>query len=184
MASAIYFWSMQKITNPVGDITLQVNDNESLHLWLEDIEPGSRECTLTVELLGENAECEIEGRAHTVGSDRKIWKIHQQFRGQNQTGNINVRGVAEGESFLQVDGAATLEKSSVDATAEITERVILFDRAKSRLLPVLRVETDQVKGAGHGASVAPVEYEKILYLMARGIAEADARVMLKDGFLR
>jgi Fe-S cluster assembly protein SufD len=175
---------MKKIVNPVGDMVIQVKADENLELWLEDLEPGSREYNLTVELVGENAQCSVEGRSHTVGSDRKIWKIHQKFKGKNQTGNINVRGVAEGESFLQVDGAATLEHESEDSTADITERVILFDKGRSRLLPVLRVETDKVKGASHGASVAPVEYEKILYLMSRGVSRSDARVMLKDGFLR
>lgn len=175
---------MKKIVNPVGDKVIQVAANELLELWLEDLDPGSRECNLTIELVGENAACNVEGRAHTIGTDRKIWRIRQLFKGKNQTGNINVRGVAEGESFLQVDGAATLEHSSEDATAEINERVILFDKGKSRLLPVLRVETDKVKGAGHAASVAPVEYEKILYLMSRGVSRVAARVMLKDGFLR
>lgn len=175
---------MTKIINPTGTKVIQVQNNENLAIWLEDLESGSREFDLTVELLGENAQCTVEGRAHSVGADRKIWKIEQKFKGKNQTGNINIRGVAEGKSFLQVDGAATLEHSSKDATAEITERVILFDQGKSRLLPVLRVETDKVKGASHGASVAPVEAEKILYLMARGIPKLEAQSLLKVGFLR
>ena len=175
---------MTKIINPTGTKVIQVADNEKLALWLEDLESGSRAFDLTVELLGDNAECSVEGRAHSVGSDRKVWKIEQKFKGKNQTGSINVRGVAEGTSFLQIDGAATLEQDSRDATADITERVILFDTGRSRLLPVLRVETDQVKAASHAASVAPVEAEKILYLMSRGIERVTAREMLKDGFLR
>lgn len=172
------------IKNPTGNRVIQVQENESITIYLEDLSSGSRAFNLQVELLGDKAECFIEGRAHVTGNDRKIWRINQFFRGKNQTGKINVRGVAENQSFLQVDGAATLEQSSVDADAEINERVILFENGKSRLLPVLRVETDRVASASHGASVAPVEYEKILYFMSRGVSRTEAEKITKEGFLK
>ena len=172
-----------QLINPTGSRTVQIQNDESVTITLEDLESGSREFDLNIELIGANAECYVEGRAHATVKDRKIWRIHQSFQGQNQTGKINVRGVAEGESFLQIDGAATLEQTSENADAEINERVILFDNGKGRLLPVLRVETDQVKSASHGASIAPVEYEKILYFMARGIEKNAAEAMVKEGFL-
>jgi Fe-S cluster assembly scaffold protein SufB len=36
-------------------------------------------------------------------------------------------------------------------------------------LPILRVETENVKSAGHGATIAPFDEEMFFYLESRGI---------------
>ncbi len=172
-----------ELINPEGQKVIKVADNQSLNITLQDFEPGSRDFQLTVELLGDQAECHIHGRAQTHGSDRKSWQVKQIFQGTEQIGSIDLRGTAEDQSFLEFDGAATLAQTSVDADANIEERIILFDDAKGRSLPVLRVETDKVKSASHGASIAPVDREQILYLQSRGIASDEAHDMLKTGFL-
>lgn len=173
-----------KLTSPTGTKHITLSAGEALSIFLEDNEPGSREFHLEINLEGENATCSVQGRAQSFGNDRKVWIVKQNFRGKNQTGEIELRGTAEGESFLQFDGAATLEQSSTQAEANISERVILFDQARGKLLPVLRVETDDVKAASHGATIAPVEPEKILYLTSRGIKQKEAERLIKEGFLK
>lgn len=173
-----------EITKPEGEKHVTLGVDESMHIKLQDFEAGSRDFTLTVELQGDRAECHISGRAQSHGQDRKNWQVKQIFSGQDQTGSIDLRGTAEDQSFLAFDGAATLAQNSKDADANIEERIILFDQAKGRSLPVLRVETDAVKSASHGASIAPVSQEQVLYLQSRGIATSEAENMLKEGFLR
>lgn len=172
-----------KFENPTGTKIIQIKDTKPVHVELTDFENGSRDFTLTVELLSEEAECHITGRAQSTGTDRKSWQIKQIFKGVNQTGSIDLRGTAENDSFLAFDGAATLTTESIDADANIEEKIVLFDNAKGRSLPVLRVETDQVKSASHGASIAPVDSEKLLYLASRGIHNSTAQDILKAGFL-
>lgn len=169
---------------PEGEKTIQVTTDEILNIDLQDFKPGTREFKLTVELLAENAACHIKGRAQAKRNDAKNWQIKQVFKGLNQTGTIDLRGTAEDHSFLGFDGNGTLTKDSEQADANITEKIILFDKARGRSLPVLRVETDQVKSAGHGASIAPVDPEKILYFQARGINRKDAENLIKIGFLQ
>jgi len=173
-----------KFTNPEGQKMIQVKDQEVINIVLEDFALGSRDFQLSVELLGESAECHIRGRAQSHGTDRKSWQVKQIFQGKDQVGSIDLRGTAENESFLAFDGAATLAQASIDADANIEERIILFDQAKGRSLPVLRVETDQVKSASHGASIAPVDQEQVLYMQSRGIDTPQAEDMLKTGFLQ
>jgi len=172
-----------KFENPTGTKTVQVTGTSPLHIEITDFGAGSREFQLTIELISEEAECHISGRAQSTGSDRKSWQIKQIFKGKDQVGSIDLRGTAEDESFLAFDGAATLTTESVDADANIEEKIILFDNAKGRSLPVLRVETDQVKSASHGASIAPVDREKLLYLQSRGVGNSKAENILKTGFL-
>lgn len=171
------------LTNPEGKRSITLKDGEVLDIHITDFEPGSRTFSLEIILEGEGASCSITGRAQSLGNDEKIWDIRQIYRGKDQVGSIELRGTAEDESFLQFDGSAILEQSSVDAEADISERIILFDEGQGKLLPVLRVETDQVKAASHGASIAPVEAEKLLYLASRGISKKEGEQMVKEGFL-
>ena len=169
--------------SPSGTETVQVKENQKLMITLEDFEPGNREFHLTIEMQGENAECEIVGRAQSKGSDHKVWKVEQVYQGHNQTGHIQLRGTAEDDAFLEFDGGAILEHSSTQSDAEVTEKIILFDQAKGRALPILTVRTDDVKAAGHGASIAPINSELVLYFQSRGIAKKDAEKLIKEGFL-
>lgn len=171
------------IKNPTGKKEITVKKGEKITISLQDFEPGNRAFELTIKLEGENAECHVEGRCQTTAKDEKKWKIQQIFEGESQTGTINIRGTGEDQSRFQCDAQAILEKSSKQATANISERVILFDEARSKLLPVLTVKTDDVASAAHGATVAPVEPEKIAYLQSRGISKKQAEQMIKEGFL-
>lgn len=173
-----------KFTDPSGEKTIQVQNDEVLEIEIEDFSSGSRDFKLTIELLVKNAECHVKGRAQSTGSDHKNWQVKQLFKGSNQIGSIDLRGTAEDQSFLGFDGNGTLTTESSQADANITEKIILFDQAKGRSLPVLRVETDQVKSAGHGASIAPVDPEQILYFQARGVNRKEAENLIKIGFLQ
>lgn len=173
-----------KLINPSGKKNLIVGKNELLNIHLEDFETGSRDFDLIINLVGENAECHVQGRAQTHGTDSKSWKVKQVFKGKNQLGRIDLRGTAEDQSFLAFDGAGNLTEKSDNADANIEEKIILFDQAKGRSLPVLRVETDKVKSAGHGASIAPIDKEKILYFQSRGVCKKEAENILKEGFLK
>ncbi|MCF7847003.1 MAG: SufD family Fe-S cluster assembly protein [Candidatus Gracilibacteria bacterium] len=172
-----------KLKKPEGEKTILLEENQTLDLFLEDLEPGSRAFQLKVELRGANASCTISGRIHTSKADQKSWTIVQKFLGKNQTGAIEIRGVAEDKSQLELNATGILDKKSEAADAQISEKVLLFDEARAKALPVLTVKTDRVKAASHAASVAPVKAENLLFLTSRGIAPTEARKMLKDGFL-
>lgn len=173
-----------KFTTPSGEETIVLKKDEKKTIILEDFESGNRDFILTVELEGDNSECDIIGRAQTQNNDKKSWKIIQNFSGKNQSGNIDVRGISEGNSFLSIDGGATLKQSSSEASANINEKIMLFENGKGKLLPVLRVETDDVKAASHGASIAPVDQERLLYFASRGIEKSEAEKIIKEGFLK
>lgn len=172
-----------KLSSPSGTKSIHIADNQHLDIWMEDFESGSREFELDIYLEGKKAQCHIQGRLQSKDNDKKIWKIRQHFSGEEQNGSITVRGTGEDQAFIQCDAQGILEQQSVNATANISERVILFDTAKSKLLPVLTVKTDKVAAASHGATVAPVEREKILYLQGKGLSKTEAEQMIKTGFL-
>ena len=111
-----------KLISPTGHKKITLQKNEHVEILLEDFKPGSRKFTLEVELVGQNAHCEISGRAQTSKQDTKEWTVTQKFLGKNQTGRIELRGVAEDKSFLRFDASAILEQVSHGADAEIAEK--------------------------------------------------------------
>jgi Fe-S cluster assembly scaffold protein SufB len=173
-----------KITNPENSKKIIVGNNEKLLLQLEDFDAGSREFALEVVLEGENAYCEIQGRVQTKKKDEKQWNVVMQFNDANQTGIIELRGTAEDDAKLELNGTAIIDKKSTQATAQVKEKIILFGNGKGKALPVLTVQTDNVKSASHSASVAPVSDEQILYLQSRGIDKKEAQEVLTSGFLK
>ncbi len=175
---------LMKIENPNGKKTIVIQDQQSENIVLEDFSPQDTHFELEVILQGTNAECHIIGRAQTQADNKKNWKITQRFQGHQQTGSLDIRGVAEGNSFLHVDGAAVIEPTSTQASAEINEKIMLFEQGKGKLIPVLRVETDDVASASHAASISPVESESLLYFASRGMTPDTAKTMVKTGFLK
>lgn len=175
---------MKTYTNPTGTEEITLKAGEELDIQIQDLDVGSREFTLVVRHQGSRSRCSIVGRALSSDKDNKTWKVSQIFEGENQEGLIDLRGVAEDNAFLDFDGTGILEQTSIDGTINISEKIQLYDKAKAKSLPVLTVRTDKVKGASHGASIAPVSDDQLIYLMSRGITKKVARDMLREGFLR
>ena len=173
-----------KIINPNGKKKIVVNENETLYIWLEDFAPKSREFFLEIELLGDMAQCVVEGRIHCQNSDKKVWNIRQIFHGKNQLGKINLHGVAEDKGHLDLNATGLISRDSHQASALIAEKILLFEKAKGQLLPVLTVKTDDVKTANHSASITPVKDSDLFFLTSRGIPLDEAKNILKKGFLK
>ncbi len=173
-----------KIINPESVKHIIVGDNEKLVVQLEDFEKGSRAFELNVELKGENAHCEVQGRIQSRKNDVKQWNVMMQFNNANQTGIIELRGTAEDAAQLELNGTGIIAKTSTQATTRVKEKIMLFGNGKGKALPILTVQTNDVKSASHSASVAPVSDEQILYLQSRGIGKEEAQEMLKTGFLK
>lgn len=160
---------------------LQKDEVKQVHL--EDFSTASTSFHLEVVLVGNNAVIEVIGRAQSLGKSHKKWVISLTFNGENQKGILNLRGTAEDESLLEFDGAAILSKGSMEAEVEIVEKIVLFDSAKGRCLPILTVKTDKVKSASHAASIAPFEDEQVLFCESRGLGRKASEDLLKEGFL-
>ncbi len=169
--------------SPEGKERIVIGENEHIKIRLHDTKTGNRRYELEIELLGKTAQCTVKGVLLAQGSDEKAWTIKQFFAGEAQTGAIAVHGVGQDASQIEINATALIGQSSAQATAEIEERVILFDAAKAKALPVLRVETDDVAGASHAASVAPIDENILLYFAARGVALPAAKDIITRGFL-
>lgn len=67
-------------------------------------------------------------------------------------------------------------------TYETNANLILTEGGRADAIPNLEIETGQIAGAGHAATVGRFDDEQLFYLMARGIPEPEARRLIIHGF--
>lgn len=67
-------------------------------------------------------------------------------------------------------------------TYETNRNLVLSENARADAIPNLEIETGEIAGAGHAATVGRFDDEHMFYLQSRGIPEAAARRMIIRGF--
>lgn len=67
-------------------------------------------------------------------------------------------------------------------TYETNNNLILSDGARADAIPNLEIQTGDIAGAGHAATVGRFDDLHIFYLQSRGIPEAEARRLIIRGF--
>ena len=67
-------------------------------------------------------------------------------------------------------------------TYETNRNLVLTEGARADAVPNLEIETGEIVGAGHAATVGRFDDEQLFYLMSRGIPEANARKLIVRGF--
>lgn len=67
-------------------------------------------------------------------------------------------------------------------TYEKNRNLVLTEGARADTVPNLEIETGEITGAGHAATVGRFDDEQLYYLMTRGIPEEEARRLIVRGF--
>ncbi|WP_027020510.1 Fe-S cluster assembly protein SufD [Corynebacterium sputi] len=108
----------------------------------------------------------------------------------NCRSNVMYKGALQGDPASDKPDARTAwvgdvliraEASGTD-TYELNRNLILSEGARADAVPNLEIETGEIAGAGHAATVGRFDDEQLFYLMARGIPEDVARRLVVRGF--
>lgn len=67
-------------------------------------------------------------------------------------------------------------------TYETNRNLVLTEGARADAVPNLEIETGEIAGAGHAATVGRFDDEQLFYLLSRGIDQAHARRLIVRGF--
>ncbi|MFA6523800.1 MAG: SufD family Fe-S cluster assembly protein [Candidatus Peribacteraceae bacterium] len=160
---------------------ISVGAEASFHAF--NVSLGGAEQTLVSHVKGVDGRSTIDWIARTSGREEASIAATNIFSSALGKGDITIRGTAEDHSRLRVTGRIDVEKRGGGTEARLDQNILLLDAtAKADAVPILRIETDDVK-AGHAASVTKVSPEDLFYLGTRGIKKAEARRMLIRGFL-
>ena len=104
---------------------------------------------------------------------------------KNCVSNVAYKGALQGAGAHTVWVGDVLIRESAEGTDryELNRNLLLVDGARADSVPNLEIETGKIEGAGHASASGRFDDEQLFYLMARGLAESDARKLVVRGFL-
>ncbi len=87
----------------------------------------------------------------------------------------DARTVWIGDVLIRPDATGT-------DTYETNNNLLLTKGARADAVPNLEIQTGEIVGAGHAATVGRFDDEQMFYLQSRGIPEAQAKMLIVRGF--
>ena len=108
----------------------------------------------------------------------------------NCRSNVLYKGALQGDKASKLPEARTCwvgdvliraEAKGTD-TYETNRNLVLTDGARADAIPNLEIETGEIAGAGHAATVGRFDDDQLFYLRSRGIREEDATRLIIRGF--
>lgn len=94
-----------------------------------------------------------------------------------------LQGTKENEARTCWVGDVLIRSSAPGTdTYETNNNLILSDGARADAIPNLEIETGEIAGAGHAATVGRFDDLELFYLMSRGIPADEARRLIIRGF--
>lgn len=108
----------------------------------------------------------------------------------NCRSNVMYKGALQGEPNVAHREARTAwvgdvlirAEATVTDTYELNRNLLLTEGARADAVPNLEIETGEIAGAGHAATVGRFDEEQLFYLLSRGIPEIAARRLVVRGF--
>lgn len=136
------------------------------------------------DLAGAGARSDIDCLFCVDDSDRQTLEVSNVFQASDGSGEIRMRGIAEGKGFASCRGKILIGDAGRGTDTYLTQDVLMLDAtAKVDAIPELEIRTNDVK-ASHSATVSRVTAEDLFYFASRGLRESVARPMFIDGFAR
>ncbi|MCZ9308615.1 Fe-S cluster assembly protein SufD [Corynebacterium uberis] len=107
----------------------------------------------------------------------------------NCTSNVLYKGALQGNPDTRTEartcwvGDVLIRAAATNTnTYEANRNLVLSQGARADAIPNLEIETGDIPGAGHAATVGRFDDMHVFYLMSRGIPEAEARRLIVHGF--
>jgi Fe-S cluster assembly protein SufD len=139
---------------------------------------------MAVRSEGEASRCALGGAFLLSGrQEANILTIVDHAAPRGETREL-FHGVATGRAHGAFQGCITVRPGAQKVDAhQLSRNLVLSRRAAVDTKPELEIHADDVK-CSHGAAVGDLDEAALFYLRARGIAPAEARRMLIEGFVR
>lgn len=148
---------------------------EKAGLKLIQVNSGKGDVSLgcCADLDGYKSNLDIETGYLVTGEDKLDINYVARHRGKLTDTKISVSGVLRDKAEKTFRGTIDFIKGCKEATGDEREDVLLMDEGvHNNTVPLILCAEEDVEGA-HGASIGKISDEILLYLMSRGIPEAE-----------
>ncbi|MHA6602247.1 Fe-S cluster assembly protein SufD [Corynebacterium coyleae] len=112
---------------------------------------------------------------HGVPNCRSNMLYKGALQGDKASGLPEARTCWVGDVLIRAEAQGT-------DTYETNRNLVLTDGARADAIPNLEIETGEIAGAGHAATVGRFDDDQLFYLRSRGIREEDATRLIIRGF--
>ena len=167
----------------LGGCHVQLADHAALDSTL--VAFGSTISRLDMDVIHAGQHANARLNAVYLLDGKELFDLHSciEHASAHGTTEENVRGIVAGSGHAVFNGRIHIHRGAQKTLAELNNANLLLSRqAEVDTKPELEIYADDVRCA-HGATVAEVDKKALYYLQSRGIALADARVMLSFGFI-
>lgn len=141
---------------------------------------GAQSTITNYEAILNSEKASADASAVYVGSGSE--KIDMNYimtiRGEKSEANMDVKGALRDSAVKNFKGTLDFKKGAKKSKgAEEEYCMLLSEKSRSRSVPLLLCEEDDVSGE-HAAASGGIDENKLFYLMSRGISYDEARVLI------
>ena len=138
----------------------------------------------SVRYAGPGGDAELRGLYFADAGQHLEHRLFVDHAEPNCRSRVSYKGALQGEDAHAVwIGDVIIRPAATGTdTYEYNRNLVLTDGTRVDSVPNLEILTGEVLGAGHASASGRLEDHHLFYLMARGIAFADARRLVIRGF--
>ena len=134
------------------------------------------------ELLGENANCDLNGINLLRGMQHGDTTITIEHKAPHCTSNQFYRNVLDEQAKGVFQGKVHVHKIAQKTDGyQLSNTILLSEAAEMDTKPELEIYADDVK-CSHGATTGQLDDEPLFYLRSRGLTEMAAKALLIEAF--
>ncbi|MDN5580988.1 MULTISPECIES: Fe-S cluster assembly protein SufD [unclassified Corynebacterium] len=143
-----------------------------------------------VRFTGPGGDAELLGVSFADAGQYFEQRLLVDHSEPNCRSNVLYKSALQGETGRHGSEARTVwigdvlirpEATGTD-TYETNKNLVLTEGARADAVPNLEIQTGEIVGAGHAATVGRFDDEHMFYLMSRGIPDDEARRLIIRGF--
>ncbi len=183
--SVVDFYVVQNQNNQANLVNaafVKQEENSNLLTCVATLHGGLIRNNLNITLNGEHAEAHMYGMSFTDKKQHVDNFTNVEHNKPNCISNQLYKNVLDEDSTGAFAGRIHVARDAQKTNAfQRNNNVLLTDKARMNTKPQLIIDADDVK-CSHGATVGQIDEDALFYMRARGIGEADARLMLMNAF--
>ena len=138
---------------------------------------------METKLAGQGSSAKVTGAYAGDGRQHLDYDTTQEHAAADTNSDLAFRGVLADRATAVWRGMIRVDpRRPADRRLPGEPQPAALDQAHADAIPGLEIEADDVR-CTHAAAVAQVDPEQLYYLRSRGLAEAEAKRLVVEGFL-
>ncbi|MBA5723861.1 Fe-S cluster assembly protein SufD [Candidatus Liberibacter sp.] len=167
----------------LGQLRVSLEKDSSLKVFVVNAGRGVVRREISVDVEGQGSEFILRGINLLKDLTHNDLSMSLRHKVEDTLSTAVVRNVVLNKANGVFQGEICVASDAQRTNASMASNTLLLsDKGSFSTKPELEIFADDVQ-CGHGATVSDINHGHLYYLMARGIPENQARVMLVGGFV-